>query len=139
MRLFGHDPNLLRIRLGKDLVYIEIGPELVREQTRMVRKTSELVCNWPRKQQNWSERARRLPLQKMPGCGRPRKGRTFFAFRVRPLKRYVYSTPLRGPNWVPWIVAIAQLYLGSMTFFAARQARAASGSAWRLSSPQLRL
>ena len=38
----------------------------------------------------------------------------------------------------PW-AAVAQLYLGSMTLFAAREARAASGSAWRLSSPQLRL
>ena len=37
------------------------------------------------------------------------------------------------------VAAVAQLYLGSMTFFAAREARAASGSAWRLSSPQLRL
>ena len=37
------------------------------------------------------------------------------------------------------MAAIAHLYLGSMTFFAAREARAASGSASRLSSPQLRL
>ena len=36
------------------------------------------------------------------------------------------------------MAAIAQLYLGLMTFFAFREAWAALGSAWRLSGPQLR-
>ena len=51
---------------------------------------------------------------------------------------YLY-TSMGGPRKGAMVAAVAQLYLGSMTFFAAREARAASGSAWRLSSPQLRL
>ena len=40
------------------------------------------------------------------------------------------------PRQIAMVAAVAQL---SMTLFAACEARAASGSAWRLSSPQLRL
>ena len=50
-----------------------------------------------------------------------------------------YNTSVGGTRKGAMVAAVAQLYLGSMTFFAAREARAASGSAWRLSSPQLRL
>ena len=52
---------------------------------------------------------------------------------------YTFTPLWEGGGRSAMAAAVAQLYLGSMTFFAAREARAASGSAWRLSSPQLRL
>ena len=47
-----------------------------------------------------------------------------------------FTPACKGPVRAP---AVAQLSLGSLTFFAAREAQAASGSALRLASPQLRL
>ena len=58
-----------------------------------------------------------------------------------PQARQPQGCYVRAKNCRLWahramVAAVAQLYLG---FSAAREARAASGSAWRLSSPQLRL
>ena len=56
----------------------------------------------------------------------------------KPKFRVYLYTSMGRPRQGAMVAAVAQLYLRSMMFFAAREARAALGSAWRWSSPQLR-
>ena len=54
---------------------------------------------------------------------------------------FFWGVPRHDSHWElhryknPFYAAVAQLYLGSMMFFAAREAPVASGFVWRLSSP----
>ena len=52
----------------------------------------------------------------------------------QPLHHVIFS-----PGYKDIVATVAQLYLGSIMLLASREARAASGSAWQVSSPQLKL
>ena len=89
---------------------------------------AQLVWNWSwERQMNWSRlRVADRRIRREPNILRPWEAFWRPGVRACPIQRYGM---LRA--------AVAQQYLGSMTFFAACEAQAASGSAWRSSSPQL--
>ena len=119
--------------------------ELVWEQPILVRERGRRQ-NWSRIPQNWDLVCRRQSWSRSSYWRTAGKTATkpATAGKNPGLGSLLYYATLtrasvRGPQHGAMVAAVAQLYLGSMAFFALRDARAASGSAWRLLIPQLRL
>ena len=113
---------------------IAIGPESVSERTNSPGDTRRgLDCNLSR----LGGTQARQPTGVALGMS---QGRANKEFRVSALITLcVHHLRRTAPTKCHGMAAVAQLYMGSMTFFAAHEARADSGFAWRLSSPQRKL